>query len=424
MKILRGPGYRILVPPGARIEITDSDERSRRSVSPLTYEARVSGPLTWVLPGDADWRRNGSAYRIDVRVYDNPDRLDAETWTRRHILATWRDMKTRDWPTGSLPVSDEGAIDESKVGPMTLGGQPAFQVFYFAFDSTNVVAYLASGEQIVELSYNQPILANDPLALVKRDVYAWVLSTFRLETESTQPAQPTAHQVPAGCLVRDADSLVYLNPKDGYCLRYPTGFRVGETPLHYARLVGPARTPGTEPIGAWIGVAVQALEPGTTLAEATDLYATELLRVGWLSDEYTRTLTVLGGQPAVLFKRRTEWTSFHTWLTVYGDKQYTLSIGPDAGAFPVVAEDVQAAWQTAPVSFSFLPPDFPELEPPPNQDPGLAAALPPTGTLRVWQVPRLVFQRQENSLWASALDGGAHGQSDHLPVLARLDGLQ
>jgi hypothetical protein len=183
MKIWRGPGYRILIPSGARIEIADPDELSRRSVSPLTYAARVQGPLAWVKPGDADWRRRGDAYSFFIRVYDNPDRLDAEAWTRRHILVTWRDMVARKRPTGSLPVSEEGEIDEDKVESTTLAGAPAFRVLYFAFDSTNVATYAAGGEQIVELTFNQTILANDPLALVKRDVYALLLSTFRLEAE-------------------------------------------------------------------------------------------------------------------------------------------------------------------------------------------------------------------------------------------------
>ena len=136
------------------------------------------------MPDSADGSRSSSAfYKIGIRVYNNPDRLDVEAWTRRHILDTWRDQKARKRPTGSLPVSEEGEIEESKLGPTTLAGLPAFQVSYFAFDSTTLASYVASGEQVVELWYNQPILVNDPLALVKRDVYAWVLSTFRLEGE-------------------------------------------------------------------------------------------------------------------------------------------------------------------------------------------------------------------------------------------------
>ena len=57
-------------------------------------------------------------------------------------------------------------------------------------------------------------------------------------------------------------------------------------------------------------------------------------RVGWLSPEYTRTLTVLGGQTAVLLKGPGEYTTLHIWLTVYQDRRYTLSIWPEAGGFP------------------------------------------------------------------------------------------
>ena len=59
----------------------------------------------------------------------------------------------------------------------------------------------------------------------------------------------------------------------------------------------------------------------------------------------------------------------------------------------------------ASASFSFLPKGFSELEPPADGDPG-ATPLPPQGTLRTWEIPHLVFQRTDRSLWASALDGG------------------
>jgi Tol biopolymer transport system component len=164
-------------------------------------------------------------------------------------------------------------------------------------------------------------------------------------------------------------------------------------------IYGPARTPGPEPLLAGLAIMVEDLDGEETLAEVADRYVREQQRMGWLSP-VTRTLTLLGGQSAVLLEGPGEYTPLHVWLTVHDGRRYTLSIFPDAGRFPLVAGDVEALWQTVPTSFSFLPRSFPEPEPPAGEEPS------PQGALCTWEIPRLVFQRTDRSLWASALDGG------------------
>jgi len=161
--------------------------------------------------------------------------------------------------------------------------------------------------------------------------------------------------VPAGCVVRDSKSQVYLNAEDGYCLRYPLGFDLGEVFPGIANFYGPPRVPGAEPLAAGLVIQVKDVEDEQGLAEVVEFYVQEQQRVGWLSPAYTQTATTLGGQPAVLLEGPGEYTPLHILLTVHEGKRYTLSIWPDADEFPLVADDVQALWQTVPGSFSFLP---------------------------------------------------------------------
>jgi hypothetical protein len=155
--------------------------------------------------------------------------------------------------------------------------------------------------------------------------------------------------------VRDSASQTYWNADDGYCLRYPTGFELGEVFPGIANFYGPPRAPGSEPLAAGLVIQVREVEGEQGLAEVVESYVEEQQRVGWLSPAYTQTETTLGGQPAVLLQGPGEYSPLHILLTVHEGKRYTLSIWPDVDEFPLVSDDVHALWQTVPSSFSFLP---------------------------------------------------------------------
>jgi hypothetical protein len=156
-----------------------------------------------------------------------------------------------------------------------------------------------------------------------------------------------------------------LNVEDGYCLRYPASFRLGEVFPGIANFYGPPRAPGAEPLAAGLVIRVEDVDREQTLAEVAERFVEGQQRVGWLSPTYTQTQTVLGGQPAVLLEGPGEYTPLYILLTVYEGKRYTLSIWPDPEQFPLVASDVETLRQTVLASFSFLPEGFarPELYP-------------------------------------------------------------
>jgi hypothetical protein len=150
-------------------------------IPPATSEIHVIGPIVWVKPGDADWSYNGPSYELVIRTYENPDELDAESWARDYILSSWKKAKERNEPWGSLPVSEEGVIEEDRVGSSVVAGQPAFWVNYFAFDSDHPAFYLTGNGLVIELSFCDYPLENQPLAAIQQDVYALIIGTFRLK---------------------------------------------------------------------------------------------------------------------------------------------------------------------------------------------------------------------------------------------------
>jgi len=169
-----GPGFSFQYPSNAQVETVEPEVAA-------VSELHVTGPVVWVKPGDADWSYNGEAYELIVRTFENPNGLDAESWAREYVLERWEEAREENRPTGSLPVTEEGTIEEDEVGRHELAGQPAFWVRYFAFDSTYWAFYLTVEDRIVQLSFRASPLVNQPLAVVQLDIYALILDTFRFD---------------------------------------------------------------------------------------------------------------------------------------------------------------------------------------------------------------------------------------------------
>ncbi len=167
-------GFSFQYPANARVE-------NIAPTPPVVDEIHIVGPDVWVKPGDADWFYNGPAYELIIRTYENPDMVDVEPWTRTYILTSWQKAREQGRPWGAVPISEQGIIEEDKVGSVIVAGQPAFWVNYFAFDSDLPAFYLSSDSQIIELSFYDYPLVNQPLATIQQDVYALIISTFRLE---------------------------------------------------------------------------------------------------------------------------------------------------------------------------------------------------------------------------------------------------
>lgn len=174
LRTYHGPGFSLQYSPNARLRITTTDPAA-------TDEVHIVGPSVAVRPADADWSYQGPAYEMIVQTYDNPDKLDAESWARDHIVTAAQQAIAQSEPLMGLPVSEDGEIIEHRVGSSVMAGRPAFWAKFFAGDSDRRTFYLADNDRIVALSYFDYPLANQPLAMIQQDVYTAMMNTLRFE---------------------------------------------------------------------------------------------------------------------------------------------------------------------------------------------------------------------------------------------------
>jgi hypothetical protein len=183
------------------------------------------------------------------------------------------------------------------------------------------------------------------------------LSGQWMDTETGQIVQAGDRDVPlpASCLLGSEHSLLYVNLVDGYCLRYPARFRVGDVyPPGIANLYGPPLDPHPlSPVMAAASLIVGEPIGDRTLSEAADL---------WLDRRQTQLPTrridgILGGEPAEIVEYQGELSGVRTIFALYEDRLYALSFYPVDERFPQAAPDVEELWQTVSDSFAFLPPE-------------------------------------------------------------------
>ncbi len=144
----------------------------------------ILGPEISGRAADGDGTYSGPAYALDIATFEMSNAsagYEAETWAREYVLSLWEEEKRQGTPTGSLPVSEDGVIDESRVGVTLLDDEPAFWVQYLDFDSTYRAFYLRCADRIVQIGFREEMPANQPLADVQRDVYSLILNTFECE---------------------------------------------------------------------------------------------------------------------------------------------------------------------------------------------------------------------------------------------------
>jgi uncharacterized protein YndB with AHSA1/START domain len=174
-------------------------------------------------------------------------------------------------------------------------------------------------------------------------------------TEQTIGGEGSNIPLPPSCLMDSEHSLLYVNSVDGYCLRYPARFRVGDVlPPGIANLYGPPLdSDPMEPVMAAASLMVERPISDRTLAEAADL---------WLGHHHTqppirRSDTTLDGESAEIVEYPGDRSGARTLFALHEGKLYALSFYPVDERFPQAVQDVEELWQTVVDSFAFLPPE-------------------------------------------------------------------
>jgi hypothetical protein len=183
-----------------------------------------------------------------------------------------------------------------------------------------------------------------------------VTTTAMSPTPTTQPPGPeTTPQIPASCMPQDDGLAAYFNLSNGYCLLYPERFRVGDVTPWMANFYGPPLDPSVEPVQA--GFSIQAHQPadGQTLEQVVTRYIKS--EVGDTLP-VSRSLITLGGEAAEVIEGLPGRTGNRRALLIHQDMVYHLVLYPVDDAFPQAGPDVEAIWQAATESLTFLPSTF------------------------------------------------------------------
>jgi hypothetical protein len=166
-------------------------------------------------------------------------------------------------------------------------------------------------------------------------------------------------EIPLSCVSGDATRVPYVNLSGGYCLQYPTRFRVsdvypqgtGAGPQEsIANLIGPPLDNSIEPLQAGLSIVIEGRNDGRTLDDWANQVTADFPGI-----PITRTETTFAGEPALLLEGMPGRTLNNQLFVIHNDRLYHLTLHPVDPAFPQVMPDVNEVWAMAQESFTFLP---------------------------------------------------------------------
>ncbi|HIE30521.1 TPA: SH3 domain-containing protein [Candidatus Poribacteria bacterium] len=155
-------GYSIKYPVYAELKEMETDGMRR---------VEIIGPRIFI----ASWS-DYPAYRLRIITHKNPDNLSAKDWAQKRLLEKWQERKPNESFTG--PITGDGKIDEALVIDTQVNGLPAYQERWEGKDFSIIHTYIANGEKVYELIYEDHPISDYPITDVVKSVYLMMLSTF------------------------------------------------------------------------------------------------------------------------------------------------------------------------------------------------------------------------------------------------------
>jgi len=156
-----GDSFSVLYPEGATVQ----EEQPAASAVALV---RIVGPEVAIRPAAEDWVLSGPAYVLDVTTYSKGEVVPIRAWVEENAI-------------------DPEALARPTIEETTVAAEPAVLVTTFGGDSWIRTYYMGRGTRVVALRFADVPPANSPIAPVQRDVYAFILGSFRWEPGDNAP---------------------------------------------------------------------------------------------------------------------------------------------------------------------------------------------------------------------------------------------
>ncbi len=185
-------------------------------------------------------------------------------------------------------------------------------------------------------------------------------------TASSEAVTEAAADPTTVCPEPTADTQLYVDEVNGFCLLYPDSFSLGSglsVPSLNADVVFQKGVVSEGDMGdiyatLWVNVIGQ---PGAakdyTAADYVDLVSTEL---PMLCEDFSReNITLSGGQPAVVWRGK-RILSFRALYVNAHDTLYEVMVQPDLDPGEELTPEVELAWTTMLESLTFFPPAYSE----------------------------------------------------------------
>lgn len=162
-----GPGFAILQPANAVVAEVEEDHWG------------LVGPEIHIAPAEGEWTWQGPAYRLDLILHDNPDKLSAAEWAKAYLVAEWEKAKQEGAPfTG--PVDEDGKIKTEATALIQRDGKLAYRADWVAGDSVHRVVFMQAADKVLAVHYDIVAAENNPAAALMDAAHALLLHSLQV----------------------------------------------------------------------------------------------------------------------------------------------------------------------------------------------------------------------------------------------------
>lgn len=184
----------------------------------------------------------------------------------------------------------------------------------------------------------------------------------------TIPAEVPTRRPALGCASGDVTLKTYFDPVGQYCLLYPARFTVGDVvPGDHVVFYGPPLDEyPLDPLRGALSITEPGLALGRTVTQVVDEFLQSPEPHQGQAPSIVRETITIGGEPAELLKD-VQGEAALTWqaFVVHANRIYHFVLFPMNNGMAKARPDIDAVWQAAQKSFTFLeaaPPDAVPME--------------------------------------------------------------